>query len=467
MKLSQNARQEQTLHLSAAMQQSLKCLQLATPDLIEYLQEAALSNPLLDFSSPTPLLDSLPQQPPEQPTESDLPVFESELWRGGQGDNSAQGSPSRSDFTSSGTQTLADYLSEQLRQMYLPDEEMLSECLFLVACLDERGYLDCSLEDLAEETQHPLPRLEQALYAIQMLDPPGVGARDLSECLILQLMQGGSFDELTVHIVKYGLELLAKRDYPALARCFHASKKDVMRAAGIIFSLNPLPSRGFGSGAPLPFVCPDAQVRAAGGGLSVELNYRLRTRVSVNEAYAALLQEDLDADSAAYIRGNLAAARAILRDVKMRDDTLTRLICELVDYQRDYFLRGAPLRPLTMKELSQRLSLSPSTVSRAVQGKSLQFAHRVIPLSSLFSSAVSDESLSADSVRRMISALIDEEDADRPLTDDELCALLAQKGISVTRKTVSNYRRALHIPSSTYRKKHGAASSAHRGDPPG
>ena len=187
MQLEQRQTLSQKLVLTQTMRQSLDCLQLSAPELAEYVQEVALSNPLLDVQSPTYYETELPSE--AAPAEREpLEVREADSWRG----VTSSGMEDVQDFTAFLTRekTFRDHLTEQIGQMKLVDDELLRLCRFLIDCLDERGYLDCPLEELSREFDIPLFSLEQALFAVQMLDPPGVGARNLSECLTLQLAQG-------------------------------------------------------------------------------------------------------------------------------------------------------------------------------------------------------------------------------------------------------------------------------------
>lgn len=228
MQLEQKQTLSQKLVLTQTMRQSLDCLQLSAPELTEYVQEVALSNPLLDVQSPTYYETELPSE--AAPAEREpLEVRETDSWRG----VTSSGMEDVQDFTAFLTRekTFRDHLTEQIGQMKLVDDELLRLCRFLIDCLDERGYLDCPLEELSREFDIPLFSLEQALFAVQMLDPPGVGARNLSECLTLQLAQGRSLDPLALKIARDGLEMLGKRNFSGLAALLGVSVGEARAAA--------------------------------------------------------------------------------------------------------------------------------------------------------------------------------------------------------------------------------------------
>ena len=248
MELTQ--KQSQRLSMTAAMRQSLELLQLPVCELAARLQDAALSNPLLEVELPAP--ETLPAGPGTAVREA----FRWDTLPGGGDGNSLE------NLAGACQETFAEHLAVQLRQSRLLEPgPFLRLCLYLVDCLDERGYLTIPLEELAVEQGCSKAEAEQALFALQMLDPPGVGARDLTECLILQLAQGPDFNALTVRMAREGLEALAAKDYAGMSRRFHAGEAEIRRAAAAIAALNPIPAGGFGTAALPQYAVPDATVR--------------------------------------------------------------------------------------------------------------------------------------------------------------------------------------------------------------
>ena len=278
MELTQ--KQSQKLSMTAAMLQSLELLQLPVCELASHLQDAALSNPLLEVELPG--VGTLA-------AEGHTVLRESSRW-----DNlpSSRGDDnSLENLAGAHTETFPEHLAAQLRQsQLLKPGSFLRLCLYLTDCLDERGYLTIPLEELAVEQGCSKTEAEQALFAIQMLDPPGVGARDLTECLILQLAQGPDFNALTVRMARDGLEALAAKDYAKLSRKFHASEAEIRRAAAVLTALNPIPAAGFGTAAPPQYAVPDAVVHVEGETVVMELNERALPRLTVDRNYAAALR---------------------------------------------------------------------------------------------------------------------------------------------------------------------------------
>lgn len=451
MKLEQTQSLAQKLVLTQNMRQSLDCLQLSAPELSEYVQEVALSNPLLDVQAPTYYETQFPSE--AAPSEREAPeIREADAW---QSFSPSAGGDGQTDFTAYlvREKTFRDHLNEQIGQMKLVDDELLRLCRFLIDCLDERGYLDCPLEDLAREFDIPLFSLEQALFAVQMLDPPGVGARSLSECLTLQLAQSRSFDALTLTIARDGLALLSKRDYSGLAALLGVSVSEAKEAAAKILALNPIPSRSFAGSEQIAYVAPDAVFSMQQGQLVIELNDRILPRLSVNAEYSALSTSD-DPEVQHYVKEKLSEAQALIKGVHTRCDTLLQLIRLIADEQHDYFCSGGELVPITMQQVAEKMGMSTSTISRAAQNKYIQFQGRTIPLRSFFTTAIrSDAAVSSHAVKQRIRSLIQAEDPAAPLSDEALRLALSALGVDVSRRVIAKYRAELNILSSSQRKK--------------
>ena len=440
MELTQ--KQSQKLSRTAAMLQSLELLQLPVCELASRLQDAALSNPLLEVELPG--VGTLA-------AEGHTVLREAFRWdnlpSSGGDDNSLE------NLAGAHTETFPEHLAAQLRQsQHLRPGSFLRLCLYLTDCLDERGYLTIPLEELAVEQGCSKAEAEQALFALQMLDPPGVGARDLTECLILQLAQGPDFNALTVRMARDGLEALAAKDYAKLSRKFHASEAEIRRAAAVLTALNPIPAAGFGTAAPPQYAVPDAVVHVEGETVVMELNERALPRLTVNRNYAAALQESGDNSVRTYVREKLTEANALSGALQARRDTLTALLAALADLQGDYF-RSGTLRPLAMGEMAERLGVSVSTVSRAVNEKLVEFRGRSIPLRTLFTAASTvGGSVAGETVRQKLAWFVSQEDPAVPLSDEALRLALSAAGLNVSRRTVAKYRAQLGIAAANQRR---------------
>ena len=360
MQLEQRQTLSQKLVLTQTMRQSLDCLQLSAPELAEYVQEVALSNPLLDVQSPTYYETELPNE--AAPAEREpLEVREADSWRG----VTSSGMEDVQDFTAFLTRekTFRDHLTEQIGQMKLVDDELLRLCRFLIGCLD------CPLEELSREFDIPLFSLEQALFAVQMLDPPGVGARNLSECLTLQLAQGRSLDPLALKIARDGLEMLGKRNFSGLAVLLGVSVNEAKAAASKVLALNPIPSRSFAGSEQIAYVAPDADFSVQQGQLVIELNERILPRLSVNAEYAALMNTSDDPEVQRYVKEKLSEAQALIKGVHTRCDTLVQMLTLIGREQQSLIRAEDPAAPLSDEALRLALSALGIEVSRRAVAK--------------------------------------------------------------------------------------------------
>lgn len=310
------------------------------------------------------------------------------------------------------------------------------------------------LEELSREFDIPLFSLEQALFAVQMLDPPGVGARNLSECLTLQLAQGRSLDPLALKIARDGLEMLGKRNFSGLAALLGVSVGEARAAAAKILALNPIPSRSFAGSEQIAYVAPDAEFSVQQGQLVIELNERILPRLSVNAEYAALMNTSDDPEVQRYVKEKLSEATALIKGVHTRCDTLVQMLTLIGREQHGFFCGGEALLPVTMQQLSEKMGVSTSTVSRAAQNKYIQFQGRIIPVRSFFTTAIRpDAAVSSHAVKQRLQSLIRAEDPAAPLSDEALRLALSALGIEVSRRAVAKYRAEMGIPSSSQRKK--------------
>lgn len=349
--------------------------------------------------------------------------------------------------------SFSEYLEGQLGTIPYLDPRLRELCRYLIGCLNSAGYLDCPLTELAEELGVPLFEMEQALLAIQTLDPPGVGARDLSECLLLQLAQGKHFTEENIRLLRAGLPLLAEEDWDGLARLLGVSREQAKRDAAVIRSLNPIPSRGFASAERPVYLVPEATVSCRDGEVIIEMERGSQPKVELNQYYCSLLGSG-EGETRDYLRRMMAEANELISGLQSREKTLRQILGAIVKGQRDFFLKGAALAPLTMQQVAEELGLSTSTVSRAVKDKYLSFQGRSLALRSFFVVALpTGEGVSPQTAREHIRRFIAAEDPALPLSDEALREALGNLGINASRRTVAKYRGEMGIPSSAQRKR--------------
>lgn len=458
VQLGLNHSVEQRLILTQDVRLSLEILQMTLPELREYLQEAALSNPLLELEDPPSIQIAGEELLKSADEGEDLPKKCSERdelfgWNLIEPaeisiDKLAQPLPEQS-FT--------QMLQEQLLSVPGLDNETRLICEYLIECLDERGYLAFSLKEIADEAHIPLFLAQQALYLLQSLQPTGVGARTLEECLVLQLAQSKSFNAHTVALATHGLSMLAKKDYNGIARLLKCSRQEALRTADVICGLKPIPSQGYDTCEITMYQIPEAEVLIEGGELVLRMNTEVFVPVPhINESLIQLLKNDSRADTQAYLKKQIAEAQQVTRFVNDRTSTIQMLLQLILDLQREYFLHGGELRPLTMGQLAEQAGVNISTVSRALQGKTLRFNGRTLLLKDLFMRAVTEmdgRSITSGNIKQHLEKFIQQEDCSRPLSDEDLRIALEAVQISISRRTVAKYREELGIPSSSRRRR--------------
>ena len=468
----------QKLVLSQALQQSLTFLQLPLWELSAHIRELSLSNPLIELEE-EPIGDvSLEHMSGMEETnalikeyasvndnDSEQSAITSTIeYQGGSTVNAdtADGSEAQ-DYTAylSKPQTLSEYLHEQLGLRSNIEEPYLSLVSYLIDCLSSTGYLDIPIEELAAELSVPVSDMEEALFTLQSLDPAGVGARTLSECLLIQLSQldaaaeNVSIDSLVTIIMK-GLPQLAVHDYKTLSKLTGLSDEALMTAVNIIKSLNPIPSRGFFSDSPNAVIIPDAYVNVDNGSINISINKRALPNISINSYYSSLLSEsEKDGETAAYLKDKIKEANEAITGLRQRACTLEKVLSLVVSRQINFFLTGGSLKPLTRNELAEELGLSSSTISRAVKDKYLQFYGHILPLDTFFSNAVAPQSgqnISSRAIQDQLKRIIADEDKTKPLSDQAIEEHFAEMGINVSRRTIAKYRSQMDIPSASGRK---------------
>jgi RNA polymerase sigma-54 factor len=324
----------------------------------------------------------------------------------------------------------------------------------IITALNSSGWLAAPLESLAEESGIPLETLEAGLTVVQSLEPKGVGARNLEECLLLQLRANGEDTPLTCAIVEHYLNALAKSHYSQIARATGAKLEEVRAACHTIRGLNPKPGSGFSSGETATYIVPDLLAVQFEDHVELVLNDRDLPRGRVNEYYRELLQTTQDEEVKTYLSEKVHQVQWVLHSVEQRRSTLLACTRVILRRQGEFFRNGlGHLVPMTLEDVAGELDIHPATVSRAIRGKYIQCAGGIYELSSFFSRSASREKggeATPDQVKGAIRSLVEGETT--PLSDQQLAEALASQGCAVSRRTVAKYREELGIPSSFQRK---------------
>jgi RNA polymerase sigma-54 factor len=434
---------EQSQRLSPQLVQYMRILQMNTQELREYLNELYQENPALELDAPgeEPLqeerLDRLGSA--AQPGGFDHRTLEDGLDR-------LNDLPDRQ-----GEAELEEALRAQLGQL---SPELGQAVELIITSLNPSGWLSTSLELLAEETGLSLSLLKEGLNLVQSLEPKGVGARNLEECLLLQLRAKGEDTPLACAIVEHYLNALAKSHYSQIARATGASLEDVRAACRTIRGLNPKPGSGFGSGETTSYVVPDLLAVQFEDHVELVLNDRDLPHGRINDYYRELLQTTQDDEVKAYLTEKIHQVQWVLHSVEQRRSTLISCAQVILRKQAGFFRKGlGHLIPMTLEDVAEELNLHPTTVSRAIRGKYIQCAGGIFQLSSFFSRSASRETgqeATPDQVKAALRTLVETETT--PLSDQQLSEMLATQGCAVSRRTVAKYREELGIPSSFERK---------------
>ena len=474
MKPSLNLSLRPALIMTPRLQQALKLLQVPTLELQQILKQEIMQNPLLEeVDELTDQEDLEKEASPEEaanqeaddPAEED-PIDWSEYMQDGAFDRAfVPPSETSVEFLEKvpvTRTTLADSLIEQLHFLNLPAPTM-AVAEFLVGSLDDSGRLATVIEDVAATLGRPLEEVEKVLTLIQALEPAGVGARNLRECLLIQLESRGDKDTLAWRIVHDQFDHLVNRRFPEIARQLKCTVEDVQAAADVIATLNPRPGLQVSSEDP-KYVVPDLIVERVDDDYVVLLNDRHLPRLRISSAYESVLREKKKSEMNAteqktreYIHGKLNSARWLIQTIEQRRKTMIKVMNCIIREQREFFDKGiAFLRPLTLQQVARQIDMHESTVSRVCSGKYVQTPRGVFELKFFFSSGLETEDgedVSARTAKNIIKTLIDEEDKKDPLSDQRIAQLLHLKGLRIARRTVAKYREQLSVLPARFRRR--------------
>lgn len=435
----------QQLKLSPQLLQSMEILQMNSQELLEYLGRLTEENPLLEQED-TPSLREAYEELRQRASWIDGGVY-------GAPSTHAGTAPPERGAADRNLESLAAFLRDQLERRRLPGP-LLALSKYIAELVDENGYLDSADLEGLEELEIPEGLIHQALETVQSLDPAGVGARDLSECLLLQLARRESVSPAVMDIAARFLPELGKRHYGPITRELGLSVAEIQAAEQIIASLDPHPGRAFQPAEPAVYVRPDVFIVELDGVLTAVLNEYYLPRVSISTYYTRLLRESDEKETRDYLRQKMQQAKWLLTSLDRRGSTLRRCAEAVLEAQRPFFAgQTHELAPMSLLTLSESLGLHPSTISRATRDKYLQCRQGTYPLRYFFSRAVGEEGHSQQAVKQRLLALVRQEDPHRPLSDRRLCELLAGEGIQVARRTVAKYRMELRLPASSARKR--------------
>ncbi len=433
--------QHQTMKLAMTQEltQAIALLQYSSQELIEFLENKAIENPLLQIEA-----GSLQTTDPRYDS-----VKKSHKTSSGDKQNWLEQIAKKET-------TLAEYMLAQL-DLRLYNESVKKTILFLINSLDENGYLHIGLDEVASILSVTMQQAEEALQVIQALEPAGVGARNLKECLLLQMEHNGDSNKLAYTILSQYFLLFAEKKWRHISKQLNIQLKQIQEVFDYVQTLNPRPGSDYYS-EHATYIVPDLMIKWDGEAFSVNMFDDALPKIQFNEKYFQKFFSTGDSKVISFLQEKQQDYHWIMKSIEQRKETLLKVALKIIEKQPEYFTHGPDyLKPMTMKEISDELEIHESTVSRAVREKYAQTPFGTIELKSLFSSTIkttSEQDASSVQVKKEISHLINQENKQKPLSDQDLAVMLEEKkGIVVSRRTIAKYRDQLGIPSSSKRKR--------------
>lgn len=488
MRTRLDLRLQQKLIMTPQLQQAIRLLQLSRLEMNQMITQELLENPLLEdlsletveeetYSAPENEQDLRQDRDEDNPSTPEVQDEEQELglsnfkwdeyldddqWDGNSEVNytpySTEDLPSYEQTLTRPT-SLVEHLLWQLSLSSVTDEEKRIGTI-IIGNIDDDGYLRTPMEEMGVIAGCGADEVEKVLKLIQTFDPPGVGARDLRECLLIQLEQLGLSGTLVFLIVGRHLGDLEKKRYSVIAKCLGVSLEEVFQASKILEQLEPKPGRPFTNTENL-YIIPDVFVVKIEGKYVVLLNDDGLPKLRINPYYKRLLRnKETGSDlTRAYVEDKLRSALWLIRSIEQRNRTICKVSESIVKFQKDFFDYGiSHLKPLVLKQVAEDISMHESTISRVTTNKYMYTPQGIFELKYFFNSSVpriggEGDSLSSITVREMIRKMVQDEDPRKPLTDQEIVEALKKHNINIARRTVAKYRTWLSIPSASKRKK--------------
>ncbi|HBC47493.1 MAG TPA: RNA polymerase sigma-54 factor [candidate division Zixibacteria bacterium] len=467
IRMSQNLSVRTELTVRPDLIQSLKLLMEPILNLEQVLRQNLAENPLLEEVEEVPEEVVAPEfREPERKKEEDAGKIEKIDWQEflGEGNEWVSGhfrdfsenDEERQEATTVVEKTLYDHLFDQLGFTKLTPEE-LEIGAYIIGNIDDSGFLSCDVKPMAEELQKPPELIEKVLSIIKKFDPPGVGSRDLRECLLAQMDEQGLKDTLAWELVDLHLYTLDKKSTVQLAKTTGSTPERVAAALEVIKGFSPRPAQGRFSKAAAAVV-PDLIVEKLDDGYVVFHNDKNLPQLRINQSYRALIKRGNKTPETTknYVREKLEQARWLINAINQRRSTMINVMEAIVEEQHDFFEHGEDfLKPLTMEQIADKVGMNVATISRVANGKYVQTPLGVFEIKYFFNTGVAmsgGDDLSKRVVKAKIETLIGKEDTASPLSDQEIASLLKQEGITLARRTVTKYREEIGIKSARFRK---------------
>ena len=439
--------QSQKLILTTQLKQSLAILNMSRLEVEEEIRKESESNPLLEAEKNEEGID----------WEKYIKHMESVNIRQDKND-APYSSENAVDFENMirSTSNLYDYLIDELKYFKLTFEEKRI-CKYIIDSLDEDGYLRINDKEIYDELRVDASLFRRCLDIVQQLDPPGIGARNISECLILQLERRGISNNIVENIIMNDLELIGRNKLKDIAKKYKISIEKCKEAIEVIRHLDPKPGRAC-SNDKCVYVQPDVIVDKIDGKYIVHTNEKDVYNIKINDFYRNMMTDkESDKEAKEFIKERLNSAATLIKNIESRKSTILRIAEAIIEEQQEFIQKGEKyIKPMKMKDIADKLEIHESTVSRGVNGKYMLTPFGLYEFKFFFNAALetdnSSEGASSAGIKRDIKDIIDGENKKKPLSDDAISKMLKEKGVSVARRTVAKYREEMGIPSSSRRK---------------
>lgn len=445
--------QTQKLSMTPELIQAIQILQYNNQELNEYIDKELLENPILESEyhkeSDTEIdIDSLR----DQLIQADENVEAYKQWES----HSTSDEYSYENFVAF-NYTLTEFLIEQLHFSSLKGQDA-EIGRYIIENIDDNGYLSMSLEEICSVLDVDLDSCERVLDLIHTFEPSGVGARDLNECLIIQLASLGELTDEIEFIISNRLKDLADNKYALISKEIGISLTEVQEIADLIKTLEPKPGRGFDSDNSIKYILPDIYVEETNGEYIVSANDGSTPSLHISSYYNSLTEEaKSDKELSNYLNNRFNSAMWLMKSIEQRKKTIYNVASAIVQFQNDFFAKGERfLKPLTLKQIAETVGVHESTVSRAINGKYMQCPRGVFELKYFFTGGILNEDgsgVSSNSIKSMIKEFVDAEDDKKPLSDSKISEMLHEKGIDISRRTVAKYRDDIGILPSSKRRR--------------
>lgn len=451
MRLSYGLTIEQTqkLTMTPELIQAIRILQFNNQELDTFVQEEILENPVLEFDKKH--MESLAALQEGLSEDYEDPGFKHWEYSKDKEEYSFE------QFTSK-EETLEDYLLLQLTFSKLKGDDM-KVGRFLVEAIDENGYLTVTSQQVAKAFDISEEHVLKVLDVIQTFEPVGVGARNLKECLIIQLASKGLLDEAVEYIIQNHLEDLGDNKLNKVSKATGIPVNQVQLVCDLIRTLEPKPGRSFSTGESVKYIVPDVTVEKINGEYVVMSNESSVPHIKVSSYYSSLVSSyKNDEELTKYLNDKLNSAFWLIKSIEQRKRTIYNVASAVVEHQKEFFDKGPKyLKTLTLKQVAESIGMHESTISRSVNGKYMQTPRGVFEIKYFFSSGITGqdgEGVSSNSIKTMIKEIIDGEDHAKPYSDQDIVGILSEKGIEISRRTVAKYREGMNILSSSKRKRY-------------